>query len=167
MDGLKEIFEKISSYNIFNYLLPGILFPIICKLGIGINLVLDNNFLGVFLYYFIGMVISRIGSVIVEPILKRVNFLKFSDYKKFIQACRIDAKIELLSEVNNTYRTLLSMLLLLLILKLYKYYNSIYWHFSRKDSFIVALVFLIILFLFSYRKQTDYIRKRVENNLTP
>jgi hypothetical protein len=164
MDGIKEILNKISSYNIFNYLLPGILFVIICKYSMGFNLIIENNLLGAFLYYFIGMIISRIGSLMVEPLLKKVKFLKFSDYKKFIEASKLDSKLELLSEVNNTYRTFISMFLLLSFLKAYKHYNYYYWHITHSVSYSVALILILILFVFSYKKQTSYITKRIEAN---
>lgn len=167
MDGIKEILAKISSYNIFNYLLPGIVFAVICKLGLGLDLVLENNFLGAFLYYFIGLVVSRVGSVIIEPFLKRVKFLKFSDYKKYVQASKQDEKIELLSEVNNSYRTILSLIAILFCLKIYKHYNFLHWHIPHNISYPIVLIFLLFLFLFSYRKQTSYITKRIDANLNP
>lgn len=166
MDGLKEILEKVSSYNIFNYLLPGILFVIFCKLLLQMNLIIDNNILGVFFYYFLGMVISRIGSVIIEPFLKWINFISFADYHLFVKASKIDTKIELLSEVNNKYRTITSMLLILLFIKLYKHFNYIYWNIPQKVSYSFLIIILLVLFIFSYRKQTNYITKRIKSNLT-
>jgi hypothetical protein len=124
------------------------------------SLVQDDIVTGVFLYYFVGLVISRFGSLAIEPMLKRVSFLQFAEYKEFVAACKEDEKIELLSEVNNTYRTLSSLFLLLLLLKLYE------WVEGRvpvlKDwGAIVLAVLLTIMFLLAYRKQTNYIRKRV------
>lgn len=165
MDGIKEILAKISSYNIFNYLLPGILFAIICSYGMNLDLIIENNFLGAFVYYFIGMIISRVGSVLIEPFLKKIKFLKFGDYKKFVQASKIDLKIELLSEVNNTYRTFAAMLFILFVLKLYKHYNYCFWHIQHKVSYPILLFLLLILFLYSYRKQTNYINKRIDANI--
>jgi len=164
---MKEILDKLSSYHLFNYLLPGVLFAIISKYGINLDLIVENNFIGAFLYYFIGMVVSRIGSILIEPALKKVKFIKFADYKRFVLASKQDEKIELLSEVNNTYRTLISMLSLLVLLKIYKHYNLAYWHIPHKVSFPIILFLLLVLFLYSYRKQTSYITKRIDANLTP
>lgn len=163
---MKDILEKISSYNIFNYLFPGILFVLLAKPLIGYNFIQDNIVLGTFLYYFIGMVISRVGSVFIEPVLKKIKFLKFADYKDFIKACRADSKIELLSEVNNTYRTLSSMLLVLLLSKLFIYFKLKY-NFSHDTTVITVAISLLILFIYSHRKQTNYITKRVKANITP
>lgn len=160
---MKDIIDKISSYNIFNYLLPGVLFVIIAKHLTDFNFIQDENLLGAFLYYFIGMVVSRFGSIIIEPFLKKIKFLKFREYSKYVNASKKDSKIELLSEVNNTYRTLNSMMVLLLLLKTY---NLIYNRFKLDStiSLVILTVLIFILFIFSYRKQTNYITKRIDAN---
>ena len=162
---MKDIFDKLSSYNFFNYLFPGILFVAIAKYFVGYDLILENNLIGTFLYYFIGMVISRVGSLIIEPLLKGLKFLIFANYKDFISASGNDNKIELLSEVNNTYRTISSMLLLLLILKGYNFLDFRY-HYSKEIVFTILLILLFVMFIFAYKKQTNYITKRVEKSKT-
>ena len=160
---MKDILDKLTSYNIFNYLFPGVLFVIIAKSTTDYNFVQEDNLLGAFLYYFIGMTVSRFGSVIIEPLFKKMKFLKFRDYKEYVVASKQDTKIELLSEVNNTYRTLNSMMFLLLILKLYNF-CSIKFELSYTFSLICLTMLTTILYLFSYRKQTNYITKRIDAN---
>jgi hypothetical protein len=163
MDAIKEVWEKISSYNIFNYLFPGILFVYIAKEFIGYNLIQNNNLKGFFLYYFIGMIVSRCGSLFIEPFLKKIRFVKFESYKNYVEASKKDNKIELLSEVNNTYRTLLAMLFALCALKIYLHIKLVY-KFSHFLSITIISVSVIILFLLSYRKQTKYITQRIQAN---
>ena len=158
---MNELLSKLSSYNLFNYLLPGIIFVVLSSGMTGYNLIQSNLLLGMFLYYFIGLVISRFGSLVVEPILKWIGFLQFADYKNFVLASQKDKKLELLSEVNNSYRTLCSLFALLLLLRLYEYFESTFPTLREWNS-IVLLVLLIIMFLLSYRKQTTYVRKRIE-----
>ena len=67
---MKELLDKLSSYNLFNYLFPGILFVTIAKETTSLDLLQENIITGVFLYYFIGLVISRVGSLLIEPLLK-------------------------------------------------------------------------------------------------
>lgn len=160
---MKEILDKISSYNIFNYLLPGILFVVIAKEFTPYSFIQKNLIIGAFVYYFIGLVISRFGSLIIEPVLKKISFLKFADYKAFVAASKMDSKIGILLEVSNMYRTLSSMLLLLLLLKLYEFTESIFPISNNYKSYIL-IVLLLIMFLFSYRKQTGYITKRIKSN---
>ena len=156
---MKDFLDKLSSYNLFNYLLPGVIFVTMLNHFTDYNLIQKDLLTGVFLYYFLGMVVSRFGSVIIEPLLKKIKFLKFSDYKKFISASQKDTKIEVLSEVNNTYRTLTSML----ILKLY-HFAEIKIGISHQVSRYLIVCVILLMFIFSYRKQTNYINARVEAN---
>ena len=158
---MKQILEKISSYNIFNYLFPGILFVLLTEKLTPYSFVQNDIILGLFLYYFVGLVISRIGSLVVEPILKLFSFIRFAEYKEFVSASKSDTKIELLSEVNNMYRTISAMFLIILVLKLYSKVESI-WPPLKDASFLVLVFGLLIVFLMSYRKQTKYIMKRID-----
>lgn len=157
---MKDILEKLSSYNLFNNLLPGILFVIIAKEFCGYNLIQNEIVLGAFLYYFIGMVISRFGSVFIEPLLKKISFVKFENYANFVCACKKDDKIELLSEVNNTYRTICSLFIMLLITNIYSIIVGNITLAGNRDFYII-ITLLLFMFLFAYRKQTNYITKRV------
>jgi hypothetical protein len=160
---MKEIIDKISSYNLFNYLFPGIIYVIFLREITNYDLIQENNFLGAFLYYFIGLIISRIGSLIIGEILKnkKIKFIKFTKYSDFIFAGDKDPKIDLFSEVNNMYRTLISLFFILLLSKLYESI-SIWLTISDTLSYILLIVSLLVVFVFSYRKQTGFIVKRVE-----
>lgn len=160
---MKEIIDKISSYNLFNYLFPGIIFVVLLSKFTTIDLIIENNFLGAFLYYFIGLVISRIGSLILEPLFKKIKLVTFSDYKEFIEASKKDEKIELFSEVNNTYRTIASLFFCLLISVIYERLLSDILAMYGIEVYLIAIG-LLALFMFSYKKQTNYINKRIEKN---
>lgn len=158
---MNELLNKISSYNLFNYLLPGVIFAVLASEITRYPLVQRDIFTGAFLYYFIGLVVSRFGSLIVEPLLKWLSFVKFADYKDFVAVSKQDEKLEVLSEVNNTYRTLCSVFSLLLILKLYAKIEERVAFLKEWDS-LILLVLLLMMFLFSYRKQSTYITKRIK-----
>ncbi len=64
---MKELLDRLSSYNLFNYLLPGVVFAIVAKSVTSYNFLQDDIFVGAFTYYFIGLVVSRVGSTILEP----------------------------------------------------------------------------------------------------
>jgi len=159
---MKELLEKISSYNVFNNFIPGVLFVIIAKYITRYDFIQGDILYGLFLYYFVGVVISRFGSVVIESILKKWRFIQSADYKDFIQVQKKDSKIDVLVEARNMFRTFCSMGFLLLILKLYEYI-SVKLCFCDTATSILMIVSIFILFLFSYKKQTDYIRERVEN----
>jgi hypothetical protein len=160
---MDQLVDKISSYNLFNYLLPGTVFSLLAGQITSISLIRENLFEAFFLYYFIGMVISRIGSLVIEPVLKRARFIQFADYDQYMEASKENDRIELLSEVNNTYRTISSALLLLLLLMVY---DDILKNPGNEIELInyLILLLLFLLFIFSYRKQTNYITKRVRGD---
>ncbi len=160
---MKDLLDKLSSYNIFNNLLPGIVFVAFAEMFLRRSFVQENLVVGVFLYYFIGLVIGRIGSLVFEPLLKKASFLKFANYKDFVAASKTDAKLEVLSEVNNMYRTFVAMFATLLIARLYETLETVLPVLKQASSF-VAVIAITALFLISYRKQTSYITKRVEAN---
>lgn len=157
---MKAILDKLSSYNIFNYLFPGFLFVIVGEKFTSISLLYEKWFIGVFLYYFYGLVISRLGSLIVEPLLKRVKFVQFAPYKDYLEAAKLDARIEIFSEQNNMYRTLCSMSILLIALKIAEQIKDA-WPWGADVNSFIFVIGLLVIFLFSYRKQTQYVVQRV------
>lgn len=161
---MNELLAKISSYNLFNYLLPGVLFVALAEIWTSYSFSQENLLIAAFVYYFIGMVISRVGSLIIEPLLKRVKFVEFAEYADFVKVSSADTKIEILSEANNSYRTLSALFVSLGVLKIFslvgaKFPSLVGWG----DSTLIVL--LLILFLYSYRKQTAYITKRIRAKL--
>lgn len=163
---MSELLSKISSYNVFNYLLPGIVFVAISSTWVnyGIEVSGTNIFVAAFVFYFVGLVISRIGSLVVEPLLKWVRFLEFEDYKNFVEASRKDPKIEILSEANNVYRTMCALLISLLVFRLYPLVEHAI-PFLQGRGVYVLIGSLLALFLASYRKQTSYVVKRIRANM--
>lgn len=160
---MKDILEKISTYNLFNYLFPGVVFVVLADAITDYSFVQQDVVIGLFMYYFVGLAISRVGSLVVEPLLKRASFLKFADYKDYVAATKKDERVELLSEVNNTYRTLCACFGLLVLLKMVEFLGKAF-SISKTWEFFVLVVTLLIIFLFSYKKQTDYVKKRVDAN---
>lgn len=166
---LKQIFEKISSYNIFNNLYPGVLFIYLGKFIFELNILSDNWFENLIIFYFWGMVLSRIGSIIIEPIMKKIKLIKYAPYSDYVKASSIEPLVDTLSEVNNTYRTLLSTFICTFMYKLGITINEICLKsgitFFQENKVWIFLILLILLFAFSYVKQTNYVRKRVESVL--
>lgn len=159
---MKELLDKITSYNLFNYLLPGVLFAVLATKITRFSFIQSDIVVGAFVYYFIGLVISRLGSLLLEPFLKLVRFVRFANYGEYVAACKVDAKIDVLSEQNNSYRTLAMVFVCLLLLKAYEKVER-QLSFLNNRSTLVAITLLLAMFLLSYRKQTGYITKRVKS----
>jgi len=162
---MTELLSKISSYNIFNYLLPGVIFAAASNIYVNHSFIQNDWLIGLFVYYFTGLVISRVGSLVIQPILMKIGFIKFADHTDLIEASKKDPKIDILSEQNNMFRTFITTFALLIIFKFYKYLETIFPTLSL-FFYDLIIVGLLALFIFSYRKQTDFTRKRIEQALS-
>ena len=159
---MSSIIKKLGSYQILTNLLPGAFFGLTLKLFFGLALPTRNIGDDVVMYYFMGLIINRIGSLVVEPILKTLRFIKRAPYPDFVKAANADAKIDTLSEMNTYTRSLLTCVLLFPVMRILQALSSKWMWFSVNWEW-VALALLIVLFLFAYRKQTNYVRNRVES----
>lgn len=163
MDG---ILEKLDSYNILTNLLPGAFFVVGLRYLLSMEFPVKSVAEEVFLYYFVGLVINRLGSLITEPLSKKIGFLQFAPHPDFVAACSLNAKINALSEMNDHFRNLLTGTVCIPAVWAAKLLAEIWPFFGENWEWF--LVFgLGILFLFSYRKQTAYVRKHVEQALEP
>lgn len=158
---MDKFIEKLEEYKIFNYLLPGIIFTYLLKYYVEIDIFQSNVIEMAFIFYFIGSVISRFGSVVIEEILKKIKFIKYSNYNDYINAVKKDDFIKKLLISNNTYRTLCAGFLLILIIKGVKALVN-YFNLPTGIIYTIVIIFGFILYLLSFKKQTGIIVKRVD-----
>lgn len=163
METLTKLIEKLSSYQILNYLIPGSVFCVLLKHLVGYDIVHFSMVENVIICYFVGMVNSRLGSLILYPILKKTKFIKEVEYPDFVAAEKKDSKVTILSDINNVFRSFANVMLLLLCALCIKNIDCIS-NFLIGNINWIAIISLFILFLFSIRKQTKFVRDRVEAN---
>lgn len=161
---MDELLKKISSYNLLNNLLPGAILCFVIRHFIGFGLPSDNIINKLFIYYFFGTIINRVGSILVENIYRKIKPDAFAKYSEYIEASKIDKKIDVLSETNNMYRTFLSLLIVIACVKVYFHIIEHTTMFAKVVPYIVGAI-LIVIFTLSYGKQTKRIKERVETTL--
>ena len=157
---MKEALEKLGTYNLFNYLLPGCVFSCIAEHYKLLTIRQGETIADLFVFYFVGLVISRLGSLIVEPALKKAGIIKFGAYADFVKVSASDPKIEVLSEVNNMYRTLAAMFASLALLKFWTSLSARVGICSEVAQWF-AIIGGLFLFIVSYRKQSAYVASRI------
>lgn len=155
---MDKLLERISSYDILNNLFPGsVLYFLLSE-----NIQLQQNSIltEFFIIYFLGLLASRIGSLLIEPLCKKLNIIQMASYEDFIKAESRDKKIEILSSVNNMYRTFISVFIIYIF---YKITGCIAIQYTCLSQFVETgiIIALLVIFSLSYHKQTNYIRKRV------
>jgi len=109
---------------------------------------------------FIGLVAGRFGSLVIEPLYKKIGIINTADYNNFIAASKKDSKIEILSSKNNMYRTFTAVFVLYAI---WRVANCVVVRYPVLQPWLmrVGVILLILLFSLSYRKQTRYIHDRI------
>jgi hypothetical protein len=159
---MAKLLEKLSSYNLLNNLIPGSVFCFLLHSICFIDILSDSVVEILFIYYFVGMILSRIGSLVVEPIAEKTKLVSYADYGNYILASKIDSKIDILLETNNLYRTIAACGLVIIFVKLYTVAERYLQALSYAAPYVIAGL-LLAIFLLSFGKQTNYIKKRVEN----
>lgn len=163
---MEHFFNKLENYNILNYILPAVIFDVGCRYYINIELIPnDNIFISFFIYYFLGLVISRIGSLIIKPLLWKLKVLNKKDSSEcadFYKAEEKDEKIKILFTDYNTYRNFIATFCLLLVSKI-AYTVKTWLNINSTIICTILFILLIILFVISYKKQLGYIHSRIEN----
>ena len=81
MDSLKLLIDRLSQYNFLTNILPGSVLCVVLKYMVGYDLFVTGDWyqMGV-IFYFVGMVNNRFGSIFVEWVLKETSFVKFASY---------------------------------------------------------------------------------------
>lgn len=175
---MKEFLDKISPYELLNNFLTGVCFCILIEKFTSWSLIIkDESLINCCLFYFVGLIVGRIGSLFIEPVLRHLpihtkdkikhKFLEFADYEDFVEAEKEDDKVDTLSGKNNVYRSMTAVFFCFLIIKIYELtlHRAVISFHLGDAAIIIGSAILIILFAFSYRKQTDYVRKRVNKVL--
>lgn len=158
---MEKIIDKLSSYHIFNYIIPGGLFIILCNNYINIKIEQEKFIYFFLMSYFIGIIISRISSLVTEKLMYFVFNIKKESHENYIKATKKDEKIEILMQDMNMYRNICTMLIILLIMEVIKIFELC--QLIDKELLIVLLfILLIIIFICAYIKQTKYIISRVK-----
>lgn len=161
---MESLLNRISSYNILNNIIPGAVFVyFLSVLDMG-TAPSDNVIERVILYYFCGIIVSRVGSLVIEPVFLKLKLISYKSKSEYIEATKNDDLIAILLENNNIYRSFAGLFLVLLISK---GYVLVAHHFciSREISTGLVLLALLLLFAGSFRKQTKHLGSRIDADL--
>ena len=152
---MSSFIQKIEEYELVNYLIPGVMFVLFR------NFIFDNYILkdeGIIFFlkcYIIGFILSRVGSVVIEPALRKIYNIKPKEYELYCKAERKDEKIKILLKNSNLCRNCVAMILAVVV-------ETVLIIFP-KPIINKMLFFAVLLWLFAegYSKQTNMLIKRI------
>ena len=162
---MEKIISSIPVYNLLTNLIPGTVLAALLKFcveGCDIFSLTDNIWILAVILYFLGIINSRISSLIFEPLMKKLKIVNCVSHADFTDAELKDTsgKLTQLSRMNNEYRSYISVFAIVLILKLIFLCSSVK-DFVTDNVCWVILGLGVLLFLCSYKKQVSYITSRV------
>lgn len=157
--------SAIPVYNLLTNLIPGTMLAILLKFfveGCNVFSITDNTWMLAVILYFMGVINSRISSLIFEPMIKQIKFVKYASHEDYTKAELKDesGKLTLLNQANNEYRSYLSVFAIVIVLKLLFLSTTVKEFVTNYNSWIV-LGCGLLLFLCSHRKQVSYITSRI------
>ena len=160
---MSDFVGLISSYSFLNYFLSGALLFVGAKYFLEIGIPLNSDFYSFIIFYFAGLIMNRIGSLFLEPFLRKVKFINFAKYKDFCRAEKIDRhrKLQTLSSVNNSFRSYTVVFMMLFVIEVIKLFHNP--KNCCKCIRLVILLILLLIFLFSYKKQSKYVADYVNS----
>ena len=162
---ISAIFSKISSYQIFINLIPGIIFVCVFEVMFPYTFTYTESFARFVIYYLVGAIINRVGSLVVEPVFRKRCWAIFSSRDNFCKARLMLEKIDTLNTENNFYRSMISLIVLFIIVYLLDCFALLEFFMFSKVGIIIDAILLLLLFSFAYSKQTSYVRKTVHTTL--
>lgn len=162
---MEKIISSIPVYNLLTNLIPGTVLAALLKFcveGCDIFSLTNNIWILAVILYFLGIMNSRISSLIFEPLMKKLKIVNCVSHADFTDAELKDTsgKLTQLSRMNNEYRSYISVFAIVLIIKLIFLCSSVK-DFVTDNVCWVILGLGVLLFLCSHKKQVSYITSRV------
>ena len=90
---MEKFIDKISSFHLLTNLVPGTVFCILVGRFTSFSVPTGASIADYIAFYFIGVVISRFSSILIEPLYKRLKIVKYAPYSQFLTAEKKDKKV--------------------------------------------------------------------------
>lgn len=156
---MDEVIKKASAYDLLNALIPGGALAFSLKFFGYLDIDATNALHLLALAYILGLVGSRVGSLVLEPIARNRNWIK-RDYESYIKAQKDDDRLLTLTTIANMYRTLAGSIVVLAVLALGSLVSIDYRHWL----YIGYGIACFLLFFCGWVKQERYVARRVDIN---
>lgn len=163
---MNDLFKSFSSYNLLTNFVPGAIFVYLLNY-INNDFYDKNNIaMNIISFFFFGLILSRVGSIIIEPMFKSLGIVKPPEYSRIasVQISSNDDLLNTLIESSYMYRTLVALFLVNMFVVIIFYSINIDQNLiARRIVFMFwSNLVLLMLFIFSYQKQTAYVVQRLD-----
>lgn len=155
--------EKLSPYDFINNLFPGVLVSAFVAWSLDLSFIAEGV-VSIVVYfcivYFVGIIMSRLGSLVLEPIFRKVRIAKW--HKNYYVGERDDPKIPTLLRDLNMYRSLVASSLFCCLISLAAVFITKTISCYTCLETMATLFIIAVVFVCSYSKQSRSIYRRVD-----
>lgn len=89
----EKIIEQLSAYEILNNIIPGAIFVVLADRMTMFSFQTDNVVADRVIFYLAGLIIGRVGSLVIEKFLNWIRFVIFAPYPDYVKAEKKDNKV--------------------------------------------------------------------------
>jgi hypothetical protein len=154
------VFDKLDAYNLVANLVPGA--ALTYALHFSKFPTPSPDALGAFLLvaFVAGVTVNRLGSLLLDPLLRKWKFLKPKNYLSFLTREKQDTKLDTLVANSGLYRTFFT--------AGFVYLTALGWsqlniQVSNETMFTLFVIGGMAVFLFALRKEDGYIHARIQS----
>jgi len=153
------MFDKLDAYNLVANLVPGAALTYAVHFSQFPTPSPDD--LGAFLLvsFVAGVTANRLGSLILDPLLRKAKFLRPKDYRSFLIREKDDQKLDSLVANSGLYRTFFTAGAIYLLALAF---SAITTYLTKQGLFTAFVIAGMVVFLFALKKEDGYIHSRIE-----
>jgi hypothetical protein len=155
------MFDKLDAYDLLANLIPGAALTYALHYSGFIAPPPDKLAAFLLVSFVVGVTTNRVGSIVLDPLLRAIGFLKGKNYPAFVAAEKKDPKLSTIVANHGLYRTFLAAGLL------YGVFVALKCAFPRVDwssplILLTAVLAGVVVFACALRKEDNYIHDRIE-----
>jgi hypothetical protein len=156
------MFDKLDAYNLVANLVPGAALTYALHFS-GFPTPSPEKVVAFLLVAFVaGVTANRLGSLLLDPLLRRWKFLKTKDYHSFLMREKADRKLDALVANSGLYRTFFTAGFIYLAAVVVAPVVS---PIGGRALLVTFVIGGMAVFLFAFRKEDGYIHSRVGRDL--
>lgn len=161
---MNDFIFLLSNLRVVSSIVPGAILCIYINDFLKINILRHETIVNIFIFYAVGVIIGRIGSIVIEPLFESFGIIDKENYPNFIDAEIKNPKVSTIDEISRFYRSMATLMMLIIVGILFEYPMNLYPLTYVLGGHIVS-VLILILMIKSYSKQSEYTANRIKKVL--
>lgn len=161
---MSDLAYLISNTRIVSCLVPGAMMCVFINNYFRVDFLKNDALFNIIIFYAVGVVIGRVGSIVIEPFFKNIGLIEKDNYARFIEAEERNPKLNTIDEICRFYRSLVALMIIIIVGLIVSFFLKMY---SLWISFgaLIAAILILVLMVFAYRKQSKYTIERINKVL--